>query len=208
MVLAVVLGLLLNTKTKVQNLFKSIYFFPACVSMLTIGLIFNYIFFQGIPSLGEKLGIEALQTNILSSRKLAIYGILVTNVWKSVAIPTVLILSALQTIPKDIVEAAIVDGATKRQIFLHITFPYVLPMLSIIFVLVLKEGLMVYDYIMAMTTGGPAGATESITLSIYRQGFEDMKFGYAISQAMFVAIIIATISILQIRYTDKKRIYD
>ena len=65
MVLAVVLGLLLNTKTKVQNLFKSIYFFPACVSMLTIGLIFNYIFFQGIPSLGEKLGIEALQTNIL-----------------------------------------------------------------------------------------------------------------------------------------------
>ena len=61
---------------------------------------------------------------------------------------------------------------------------------------------------MAMTTGGPAGATESITLSIYRQGFEDMKFGYAISQAMFVAIIIATISILQIRYTDKKRIYD
>ncbi len=208
MVLAVVLGLLLNTKTKVQNLFKSIYFFPACVSMLTIGLIFNYIFFQGIPSLGEKLGIEALQTNILSSRKLAIYGILVTNVWKSVAIPTVLILSALQTIPKDIVEAAIVDGATKRQIFLHITIPYVLPMLSIIFVLVLKEGLMVYDYIMAMTTGGPAGATESITLSIYRQGFEDMKFGYAISQAMFVAIIIATISILQIRYTDKKRIYD
>ena len=87
-------------------------------------------------------------------------------------------------------------------------FCYILPILSIIFVLVLKEGLMIYDYIMAMTSGGPAGATESITLSIYRIGFEDMKFGYAISQAMIVAVIIAVISITQIRFTDKKKIYD
>ena len=67
---------------------------------------------------------------------------------------------------------------------------------------------MIYDYIMAMTSGRPAGATESITLSIYRIGFEDMKFGYAISQAMIVAAIIAVISIMQIRFTDKRKIYD
>ena len=156
--------------------------------MLTIGLIFNYIFFQGIPSLGTSLGIEALQKNILSGRSTAIYGILITNIWKSVAIPTVLVISALQTIPGEIIEAAIVDGANGRQRFFYITLRY--------------------DYIMAMTSGGPAGATESITLSIYRIGFEDMKFGYAISQAMIVAVIIAVISITQIRFTDKKKIYD
>ncbi|ETP73160.1 permease component of ABC-type sugar transporter [Lachnospiraceae bacterium JC7] len=206
--ISVALGLLLNTKTRFQNIFKSIYFFPACVSMLTLGLIFNYIFFQGVPMLGELLDIDLLKTNILSSRKLAIYGILITNVWKSVAIPTVLIISALQTIPKDIIEAAIVDGASQIQIFFYITLRYLFPMLSIILVLVLKEGLMIYDYIMAMTTGGPAGATESITLSIFRVGFEDMRFGYAIAQAMIVAIIIAMISILQIRYSDKKKIYE
>ena len=99
-------------------------------------------------------------------------------------------------------------GANGRQRFFYITLRYILPILSIIFVLVLKEGLMIYDYIMAMTSGGPAGATESITLSIYRIGFEDMKFGYAISQAMIVAVIIAVISITQIRFTDKKKIYD
>ena len=121
---------------------------------------------------------------------------------------TVLVISALQTIPGEIIEAAIVDGANGRQRFFYITLRYILPILSIIFVLVLKEGLMIYDYIMAMTSGGPAGATESITLSIYRIGFEDMKFGYAISQAMIVAVIIAVISIAQIRFTDKKKIYD
>ena len=208
LLISVILALLLNTRIKGQGFFRAVYFFPACVSMLTIGLIFNYIFFQGLPSIGEALGIEALQKNILSGRKTAIYGILVTNVWKSVAIPTVLVLSALQTIPGEIMEAATVDGANGRQKFFYITLRYILPILSIIFVLVLKEGLMIYDYIMAMTSGGPAGATESITLSIYRIGFEDMKFGYAISQAMIVAVIIAVISIIQIHFTDKKKIYD
>ena len=73
-------------------------------------------------------------------------------------------------------EAATVDGANGRQRFFYITLRYILPILSIIFVLVLKEGLMIYDYIMAMTSGGPAGATESITLSIYRIGFEDSHY--------------------------------
>ncbi|MBS6642811.1 MAG: sugar ABC transporter permease [Clostridiaceae bacterium] len=208
MLISVILALLLNAKTKGQNFFRAVYFFPACVSMLTIGLIFNYIFFQGVPGIGEALGIESLQKNILSGRNTAIYGILVTNVWKSVAIPTVLVISALQTIPAEIMEAATVDGANGRQRFFYITLRYILPILSIIFVLLLKEGLMIYDYIMALTTGGPAGATESITLSIYRLGFEDMKFGYAISQAMIVAFIIAVISIIQIKFTDKKKIYD
>ncbi|MBT9778183.1 ABC transporter permease subunit [Clostridium sp. MCC353] len=208
MLISVILALLLNAKTKGQNFFRAVYFFPACVSMLTIGLIFNYIFFQGVPGIGEALGIESLQKNILSGRNTAIYGILITNVWKSVAIPTVLVISALQTIPAEIMEAATVDGANGRQRFFYITLRYILPILSIIFVLLLKEGLMIYDYIMALTSGGPAGATESITLSIYRLGFEDMKFGYAISQAMIVAFIIAVISIIQIKFTDKKKIYD
>lgn len=208
MVLAIVLGLLLNAKIKGQSAYRAIYFFPACVSMLTIGLISNYIFFQGVPSIGQALGIEVLQKNILSNRNLAQYGILITNVWKSVAIPTVLVISALQTIPREILEAATMDGASGWQRFWKITVPYILPILSIIFVLVLKEGLMIYDLIMALTGGGPAGATESITLSIYRIGFEDMKFGYAISEAMLVAVIIAVISILQIRFTDKRKIYD
>ena len=208
MVISVVLALLLNAKIKSKNFFRAVYFFPACVSMLTIGLIFNYIFFQGVPGIGNALGIEGLQKNILSGRGTAIYGILVTNVWKSVAIPTVLVISALQTIPSEIMEAATVDGANGRQRFYYITLRYILPILSIIFVLVLKEGLMIYDYIMALTSGGPAGSTESITLSIYRLGFEDMKFGYAISQAMIVAFIIAVISIAQIKFTDKKKIYD
>ena len=186
----------------------SIFSHPHCQYADHWTSIFNYIFFQESQSWNISLGIEALQKNISSGEDTAIYGILIRKYMESVCIPTVLVISALQTIPGEIIEAAIVDGANGRQRFFYITLRYILPILSIIFVLVLKEGLMIYDYIMAMTSGGPAGATESITLSIYRIGFEDMKFGYAISQAMIVAVIIAVISITQIRFTDKKKIYD
>lgn len=207
-VFSVCIALLLNMNFKGRNFFRAVYFFPACLSMLTIGLIFNYIYFQGIPLLGKALGISALQNNILADTGKAIFGILAANVWQGVAIPTILILAALQTIPREIMEAAVVDGANAWHRFWHITVPYILPTISIVFVLSLKDGLMIYDYIVALTSGGPAGATESITLSIYRLGFEDLKFGYAISEAVIIALIIAVISILQIKMTSRKKIYD
>ncbi len=206
--LAVVLALALNANRYHKTFFQMTYFFPACISMLTIGLIFNYIYFQGVPALGQALHIPWMEKNILSSKQLAVYGILLANVWKSVAIPTVLIISALQTIPNEIIESSKIDGANAWQRFKHIIFRFILPTLSIIFVLLLKEGLMIYDYIVALTGGGPAGATESITMSIYRQGFEDMKFSYAISQAMVVAVIISLVSIFQIKMSSRKKIYD
>ena len=208
LILAVILALALNANRFHRTFFQMTYFFPACISMLTIGLVFNYIYFQGVPALGYALNIPWLQKNILSSKQLAVYGILIANIWKSVAIPTVLIISALQTIPNEIIESSKIDGANAFQRFRHIIFRFILPTLSIIFVLLLKEGLMIYDYIVALTGGGPAGATESITMSIYRQGFEDMKFSYAISQAMIVAVIISTVSIFQIKMSSKKKIYD
>lgn len=208
LVLAVVLALALNANRHHKTFFQMTYFFPACISMLTIGLIFNYIFFQGVPALGQAFHIAWLERNILSSKQLAVYGILLANVWKSVAIPTVLVISALQTIPNEIIESSKIDGANAWQRFKSIIFRFILPTLSITFVLLLKEGLMIYDYIVALTGGGPAGATESITMSIYRQGFEDMKFSYAISQAMVVAVIISLVSIIQINISSKKKIYD
>lgn len=132
---------------------------------------------------------------------------LIANVWKSVAIPAVLVLAGLQSIPEDIVESAKLDGATPFQLFAHITMPFLLPIVSVIVVLTLKEGLMVYDYIMALTGGGPAGSTESITLMIYRLGFEEMKFSYSIALSILVSLVIGAVSVVQIKLSMKKQVY-
>ena len=141
-VLSVILGILLNQKIKGQSFFRSLYFFPAVISLLTGGLIFNQIFGRGIPFLGEALGVEFLQKNILASKTLAVYGVLFVNVWQGVAIPTVLVMSGLQTVPHELVEAASLDGATKWQIFRYLTMPFLRPTISMIIILNLKSGLM------------------------------------------------------------------
>ena len=206
-VLSVILGILLNQKIKGQSFFLSFYFFPAVISLLTGGLIFNQIFGRGIPFLGEALGVEFLQKNILASKTLAVYGVLFVNVWQGVAIPTVLVMSGLQTVPHELVEAASLDGATKWQIFRYLTMPFLRPTISMIIILNLKSGLMLYDYVVALTSGGPARATESLTLLIYTQAFDEMKFSYSIAESIVVSGIIILISVLQIRNSNRKKVY-
>ena len=206
-VLSVILGILLNQKIKGQSFFRSLYFFPAVISLLTGGLIFNQIFGRGIPFLGEALGVEFLQKNILASKTLAVYGVLFVSVWQGVAIPTVLVMSGLQTVPHELVEAASLDGATKWQIFRYLTMPFLRPTISMIIILNLKSGLMLYDYVVALTSCGPAGATESLTLLIYTQAFDEMKFSYSIAESIVVSGIIILISVLQIRNSNRKKVY-
>lgn len=205
--LALFLGLLLNVPIRGRTFFRAVYFFPAVISMITIGLIFSQFYSRGMASLGEILGISWMKKSILSSPHTAIYGVLIANVWKSAAIPTVLVLAGLQAIPEEINESAKLDGASSIQLFLHITVPFLLPIISAIVMLTLKEGLMVYDYVMALTQGGPAGSTESITMMIYRLGFEEMKFSYSIALSILVSLVIGVASVLQIRLNMRKQVY-
>lgn len=206
-ILSICLGLLLNQKVKGRGFFRAAYFFPAVISALTGGLIFNQIYGKGIPFIGELLGIEFLQKNILTSPVGAQFGILFVNLWQGVAIPTVLVLSALQTIPQELLESAALDGATRWQRFRFLVFPFLLPTISIIIILNLKSGLMLYDYVMALTTGGPARATESLTMLIYTQAFDEMKFSYSIAESIVVSGVIIVISIVQMLHINRKKVY-
>lgn len=205
-ILAVFLALLLNTQIKGRSFFRALYFFPAVLSMLTVSLIFNQIFYRVIPSIGAQLNSEVLSRNILANKNLAMYGILFVHIWQGVALPTLLFLAGLQTIPDELYEAAALDGATLVQKFKYITFYYLLPTLSVVLVLTLKSGLMVFDYIKSMTEGGPAGSTQSIAFLIYNDGFVKNRYSYGIAEAIVAGLIIASISLIQIKLTDRKKV--
>lgn len=205
-VLGISLALLLNVKIKGRSFFRALYFFPAVLSMLTVSLIFNQIFYRVIPILGQEMGSATFSSNILANKNLAMYGILFVHLWQGVALPTLLFLAGLQVIPGELYEAASLDGATLIQQFRYITIYYLLPTLSVVLVLTLKSGLMVFDYIKSMTEGGPGGATQSIALLIYNDGFVKNRYSYAIAEAIVAGLIIALISIIQITFTDRKKV--
>ncbi|MEK3779040.1 carbohydrate ABC transporter permease [Paenibacillus sp. FSL R5-0810] len=203
---ALVLALLLSRPLKLRGLFRSIYFFPAVLSMITVGLMFNQFFYSLFPPIGEKLGIEWLSLNLLGNPDTAILGIALTNIWQGFAIPMVIFIAGLSNVPKDIIEAAVIDGASPVQRFFSITIPYLIPMLTVNVVLAVKGGLTVFDYIVAMTNGGPSKSTESMGFLIYQHGMSEMKFGYGTAEAIYVFILIGVLSFIQIKLLARKEV--
>jgi raffinose/stachyose/melibiose transport system permease protein len=204
--LGIILALLLNRKIRGITFFRAAHFLPAVLSGLTVGLIFNQIMYRALPPVGQALGIGWLSNNLLSSPRTAILGILFVHVWQGVAMPTLLFLAGLQTIPEDLLEAAAIDGAGPFRRFYRVTVPFLLPVLSVVMVLTVKSGLMVFDYVKALTDGGPGGSTESISLLIYSNAFVENKYSYAIAEAILAGALIALISAIQISVTTRRMV--
>lgn len=205
--ISLILALIFNSDIRLKSFFRGIFFFPAVLGMLVVGLIFNEIFYRVVPVIGKAMNISWLSTNILASKSTAMYGVLIVHVWLAVAMATVMLLAGLQSTPMELYEAAELDGANKWQRFRYITMPFLLPVLSVVLILQIKNGLTVYDIIVALTNGGPGGATESLSILIYNHGFKEVKFSYAIAEAIILTIVICEISFVQTSISNKKKVY-
>lgn len=203
----IVIGILvaraLNSKIKGQTFFRAWFFFPAVLSGLTVALIFKQVFNYGLPAIGEALNISWLQTSLLGTDVGAVLATIFVLLWQGAAMPIIIFLAGLQSIPEEIKEAAEVDGANSRQIFWKIELPYMLPSISMVFILALKSGLTAFDQIFAMTAGGPNNATTSLGLLVYNYAFKNNSFGYANAIAIVLFILIAVVSFIQIKVSSK-----
>lgn len=197
------LATLLNRKIRAIGFFRTWYFFPAVLSTVTIGLIFSQLFNYGLPQIGELLGIEWLSSNVLFQEHTVFWSVLFVALWQGLAMPVVILLSGLQSIPEEVKEAAAIDGANKRQQFFKIELPFLLPSISMVFILAMKSGLTAFDLIYSLTKGGPDGATKTLGLLVYDNAFTNNQFGYANALAVVLFVIITIISVVQITLSKK-----
>lgn len=203
-VLSLIMALALNSKIRFKSALRGIYFVPNILGGLVIGYIFSFIFTYILPTVGNVFGISWLQNSILASEKYAWIGVLIVGVWQAVAMNTIIYISGLQTVPEEVYEASMLDGTGKWREFWKITLPLVMPFVTINLVLSTKNLLMVFDQIMALTKGGPAQSTESISYLIYKNGMDGGQFGFQSANAVVFFIVIVTISVLQMRFSSKK----
>lgn len=201
--IALALAVGLNARIKFQNTLKAVYFLPYMLGTLIIGFIFNFVFGTLIPQFGQALHIGFLSTNILGTTH-AWIGILIVTIWQGLAFNTLIYLSGLQSISDEIYEAAELDGTTAWQKFWQITFPLIAPFFTINLVLSVKNYLMVFDQIIAMTNGGPGNSTTSISVLIYSQGFQGSQFAIQSANAVVLFIIVAGISLFQLNVLNKR----
>lgn len=201
-VVSLILALGLNSKIKFKSALRGLYFIPNILGALVVGYIFNYFYTYILPAIVKMMGGEG--TSMLASTKWAWIAIMIVCAWQSVAMNTIIYISGLQTVPEDVYEAGSIDGATGWAQFKHLTFPLILPFFSINMVLCMKNFLMVFDQIMALTKGGPAQSTESISFLIYNNGMSGGQFGFQSANAVVFFIMIVAISVAQMTFTSKR----
>lgn len=202
--LSLILSLSLNSLKKTKAIAKSIFFIPAMIGSITIALIWDQLFYRAVPYIGETLGIKLLSQSPLAMPTTALFAVVFVHIWQAVAMPTVIFLAGLQSIPEEQYESAMLDGASPFQKFRYITFPYLLPTITVNLVLLVKQGFTSFDYPYALTGGGPVRATEVIGISIYNDAFSNLRFSVANAEAMILFVIVASISIIQITISRKK----
>ena len=203
-VLSLLLALGLNSNIKGKSALRGIYFVPNILGGLVVGYIFSFIFTYILPVIGNVCHISILENSILASEKYAWIAVLIVGVWQAVAMNTIIYISGLQTVPEDVYEASMLDGANKWKELRKITFPMIMPFVSINLVLSTKNFLMVFDQIVSLTQGGPAQSTESISYLIYKNGMSGGQFGFQSANAVLFFIVIVAISVFQLRFTNKK----
>lgn len=196
-VVALLLALGLNGKIRAKSALRGVYFVPRILGGLVVGYIFGYIFTYILPAITGG-------SSMLSNTGTAWLAIVIVAAWQSIAQTTLIYISGLQTVPEDVYEAGAIDGATGWKSFKELTFPLIIPFFSINMVLSMKDFLMVFDQIMALTKGGPAQSTESISYLIYNNGMGGGQFGFQSANAVIFFIVIVAISVAQLNFTGKK----
>ncbi|MFR8169868.1 MAG: carbohydrate ABC transporter permease [Marvinbryantia sp.] len=203
-IISLILALGLNSKIKFKSALRGIYFIPNVLGGLVIGYIFSFIFTYVLPAIGQALGIGALSSSMLSSTNTAWIAIVIVGCWQAIAMNTIIYISGLQTVPEDVYEAGAIDGVSGWKQFKELTFPLIIPFFSINMVLCMKNFLMVFDQIMALTKGGPSQSTESISYLIYNNGMSGGQFGFQSANAFVFFVVIVVISVAQTMITNRK----
>lgn len=203
LVLSLLLAVSLNSLKKFRTFMKSVFFVPAMIGGITIALIWDQLFYRVVPLIGQALGISWLSQSVLMTGKTALPAVVFVHIWQAVALPTVIFVAGLQQIPDEQYESAKIDGATVFERFRYITFPYLVPTLTVNLVLMVKQGFTSFDFPFALTGGGPVRATEVIGILIYNDAFKNMKFSVANAEACILFVIVAIFSLTQLKLTSK-----
>jgi multiple sugar transport system permease protein len=199
--LAVLLALGLNRRIWGRALFRAGFFAPTLTATVVMALVFLHLYGQGgyLYRLAQLIGLPVPDQGFLLAESTALLSVMVMDVWISIGYFALLFLAGLQTIPRELVEDALMHGAGAWRRFWAITWPYLRPMMLYAVVINLIKSFQIFTEIFVMTQGGPLGATTTAVYHVYIAGFERFNLGYASAAAFVLFAVIGIVSLIQFR---------
>ncbi len=198
------LALALNRAFRGRNLLRGVYFLPVVTSWIAVAIVWRWLLNPSVGvvnSLLETVGIHG--PGWWTDPAWAMPSIILASAWKDLGFVMVLLLAGLQTIPVDVTEAALLDGAGWWRRLWSITLPLLSPQIFFVVIISLINGFQVFDQVFAMTGGGPAGASEVVVQRIYDMTFRYSQAGLASALSMLLFAVIMVVTLIQMQGEKK-----
>ena len=206
MILGLALAMLLDQKLFGRNAVRSMVFAPYVISGAAIGVAFQFVFDPNFGLVQDLLGRVGVDTpNFYQDRWWSLFMVTFTFVWKNLGYAFVIYLAALQGLNRDLAEAAAIDGASPWTRFWRVTMPQLRPTTFFLSITVMLNSVQVFDIIHTMTRGGPLGnSTTTLVYQVYQETFVNYRAGYGATVATILFLILLLITVIQVRYMDRK----
>ena len=195
--------------TRLRGILRTVYFIPATISITVAGILFSFLYNPQIGLANRALhavGLGSLSQDWLGNPNTSIFAIIGMSQWQSIGYTAVLFIVAIQRIPRELYEAARVDGASGVRTFFSITIPLLREMTTLVTVLTLSGAFLVFNEVMVMTAGGPSNSSQVLGTWLYQNAFLQDDMGYAAAIATVIFLITFLVSAAQILYTRRRRV--
>lgn len=196
-------ALLLNQKVRGLGIFRTIYFFPNVTAVVALGAVWNMIFNPDMGIVNTALAALGVPAENLprwsSSTEWSLFTVVLAQVWKNAGYYMVIFLAGLQNIPRELYEAARIDGAKRRALFCHITLPLLSPTTFFVLIMLTISSFQTFEMVDVITAGGPGKSSYVLSMYIYRSAFTESRFGYAAAISMMLFVFVALITLVQLK---------
>jgi len=194
------------TGVRGAGFFKSIFFIPLTISFVATGVIWAYMFSKELGVLNGLFGMLGLswRPSWLTDVPLNTFAMIIAWTWQQLGSNMVMFLMGLGTIPRDPVEACLIDGANAWQTFVHVKMPMLRPITTVVITMAMVNSFKVFDIIWVMTRGGPYSSSETLAVSMFRETFTLFNMGYGAAISVILSLIVIVISAAYIRRMTKR----
>ncbi|QXT62666.1 carbohydrate ABC transporter permease [Tessaracoccus palaemonis] len=203
---AIALGvaLLVNTRTRGTTFFRTVYFLPVVTSIVVVSMLWMFMYQKDglINTMLARIGIAG--PDWLGDPNWSLFAIIVMSIWQAMGFHMIIWLSGLQTIPAELYEAASLDGATRWQQFVHVTWPGLRPTAIFILITITIAAFGLFSQVNIMTQGGPLGSTTTLVFMAVRSGFERQQTGYASAISLVFFVLVLIVTVIQMLLTREK----
>jgi ABC-type sugar transport system permease subunit len=201
--LGLLTALMLNQNVRFRSLFSTAYYLPVMTSLVVVSTIWVMLYNRNGLFNTILQGIGLPKIGWLSDPRFSLLSIVIASVWQGFGFETVVYLAALQSIPRELYEAAMIDGAGAWAQFRHITLPSLRPVIVFVYIIGIIGSYQVFDQVFVMTAGGPVYSTSTIVHYLYSK-FMDLRLGYASAIAYILFGILVIFSYLQMRLSRER----